>query len=135
MTFELPSGLPIEKAGEALRAECRAIYGSDWSNDIAWRFVRIVLEASIPAMVKEVERLKQECDQQMHRALLAESHLKDSVTAGESYVAENRSLRALNAELQGALQAITDLCKTEPANPFLADNMDRIARAVLAKAQ
>jgi hypothetical protein len=33
--------------------------------------------------------------------------------------------------LRAALQAITDLCKTSPANPFLADDMDRIAYAAL----
>lgn len=35
--------------------------------------------------------------------------------------------------LRAALQAITDLCKTSPANPFLADDMDRIAISALSE--
>jgi len=33
--------------------------------------------------------------------------------------------------LRAALQEITDLCKRSPANPFLADWMDRVAIAAL----
>ena len=36
----------IEAAGEALRTECRAIFGSDWNYDVAWRFARAALEAA-----------------------------------------------------------------------------------------
>jgi hypothetical protein len=39
---------------------------------------------------------------------------------------------AENGRLRTALQSITDLCKTSPANPFLADDMDRIARAAIS---
>ena len=34
--------------------------------------------------------------------------------------------------LRTALREITDLCKREPANPFLADKMDRVAIAALS---
>ena len=44
---------------------------------------------------------------------------------------EIHELRADNERLRATLQAITDLCKTNPANPFLADMMDRIAIAAL----
>lgn len=42
-------------------------------------------------------------------------------------------LRSERAELVAALEAITKECATNPANPFLADNMDRIAIAALTK--
>lgn len=35
------------------------------------------------------------------------------------------------ARLRAALTEITELCKTQPANPFLADNMDRVAQSAL----
>ena len=44
---------------------------------------------------------------------------------------EINRFRADNERLRATLQTITDLCKTNPADPFLADNMDRIARAAL----
>lgn len=59
--------------------------------------------------------------------------LCDAIASIPDMVAEIQRLRALNAVMVAALQAITDLCKTEPANPFLADNMDRIASAILAE--
>jgi len=89
--------------------------------------------ASIPAMVEEIGGLRTDYEQQMHRALLAESHLKDSVAAGESYVAENQSLRALNAELH---EALTDalhcvgLCSSADEFPEIEK-----ARAILAKSE
>lgn len=35
----------IERVGEALRAECRKQYGSDWNYDSAWAFARAAIEA------------------------------------------------------------------------------------------
>ena len=37
--------------------------------------------------------------------------------------------------LRAALQEITGLCKREPANPFLADKMDRVAIAALTSGE
>jgi len=45
--------------------------------------------------------------------------------------AELERLQAEIERLRAALQEITDLCKRSPADPFLADNMDRIARRAL----
>jgi hypothetical protein len=35
----------IERVGERLRAECLEVFGSTWSNDVAWRFARAAIEA------------------------------------------------------------------------------------------
>jgi hypothetical protein len=35
----------VEQVGEALRNECRKVFGSAWSNDVAWRFARVAIEA------------------------------------------------------------------------------------------
>lgn len=47
----------------------------------------------------------------------------------------NARLIAAAPDMLSALKEITDLCKTQPANPFLADNMDRIAITAIAKAE
>jgi hypothetical protein len=33
----------VERARDALRAECIEVFGSNWSNDIAERFARVVM--------------------------------------------------------------------------------------------
>lgn len=35
----------IERVGEALRKECLEVFGSTWSNDVAWRFARTAIKA------------------------------------------------------------------------------------------
>lgn len=35
----------VERVGEALRNECLAVFGSTWSNDVAWRFARTAIKA------------------------------------------------------------------------------------------
>jgi len=48
---------PMEVAiGDALAAECRAIFGSCWSNDVRWRLAR----AALKAQAAEVERGRRE---------------------------------------------------------------------------
>lgn len=34
-----------KRVGEALRAKCKAEFGSTWSNDIAWSFARVAIAA------------------------------------------------------------------------------------------
>lgn len=34
----------IERVGERLRKECLEVFGSTWSNDVAWRFARAAIE-------------------------------------------------------------------------------------------
>ena len=58
---------------------------------------------------------------------------REHIVTREETIA-NASLIAAAPDLLAALQEITDLCKREPANPFLADDMDRVARAAIAKA-
>lgn len=48
---------------------------------------------------------------------------------------ELKLMIAAAPDMLAALKAITDLCKTDPADLFLADKMDRIAIAVIARAE
>ena len=43
----------IERVGETLRKECLDVFGSTWSNDVAWRFARAAIREmreNTPAM-------------------------------------------------------------------------------------
>ena len=61
----------------------------------------------------------------MNRAV---NNTRGEVMAHDQQLAD--ALREIE-RLRAALQEITDLCKRSPANPFLADWMDRVAIAAL----
>lgn len=44
----------IERVGEALRRECLAIFGSTWSNDIAWRLASTAIKEMDPDVLSSM---------------------------------------------------------------------------------
>lgn len=35
----------VERVGKAMQVECREVFGSSWSNDVAWRLARTAIAA------------------------------------------------------------------------------------------
>ena len=44
----------VDRVGQALRAACREEYGSDWNNDVAWKFARAAIQAMMDGATDEL---------------------------------------------------------------------------------
>ncbi|TBG78634.1 hypothetical protein ELG76_04260 [Rhizobium leguminosarum] len=75
----------VERVGERLRKECLEVFGSTWSNDVAWRFARAAIESlrkPTEAMVNETGG--GECNKWARGAwaLMIDAALKEQEKAG-----------------------------------------------------
>jgi hypothetical protein len=102
-----------------------------------WQFYRVPLSA-VPGRTirkQDTSDMGKTADSVHDKFTAMTEREMDEADAWEYWHQRAHRAEARVKELEAALRAINDLCRRDLVNPFLADEMDRIARAALKEGE